>query len=140
MGGDQGPQPLVKAAIDLVRNREIEIILVGDERLISQSISAHDLSRYSLSICHTPDVLTMNTDPKTAVMSLPNATIFKATSLVKDGGADVVVTTGNTGGAIMACARDLQRLDGIRRGVLAAVFPTARTRGHRQGAGAEATK
>ena len=83
MGGDKGPQPLVKAALDLVRTRDIEIILVGDERLIKQSVSAQDLSRHSLSICHTSDVLTMTTDPKTAAMSLPNTSIFTATSLLE---------------------------------------------------------
>lgn len=131
MGGDFGAKPAVLAALDLVSSRDVTVILVGDEIEIKRYVSADQLARLNLSIHHTNDVLSMNTSPKEALKDIPKASIFEATRLVQIGAADVTVTTGNTGGAIMACARDFKRLPGVRRGVLAAVFPTARTRGQR---------
>jgi phosphate acyltransferase len=132
MGGDFGAKPAVLAAIELVSNREAAtVILVGDENEIKKHVSSTQLSELRLRIHHTPHVLNMDTSPKQALDKIPKASIFEATKLVQLGKADVTVTTGNTGGAIMACARDFNRLPGVRRGVLAAVFPTARTRGQR---------
>lgn len=131
MGGDFGPKPAVKAAVDLVSSRSVKIILVGDESQIKAHLSPSQLNTTNLSIHHTSQVVAMSTSPKDARESNPEASIFEATRLVANGEADVTVTTGNTGGAIMACARNFNRLPGVRRGVLAAVFPTAQTRGQR---------
>lgn len=131
MGGDFGPKPAVNAAVDLVSTRDLKIILVGDEAQINEHLSPAHLNTGKLSIHHTSQVITMHTSPKDAHGQMPNASIFESTRLVANKDADVTVTTGNTGGAIMACARHFKRLPGVRRGVLAAVFPTAQTRGQR---------
>ncbi len=131
MGGDFGPKPAVNAAADLVSSRPVKIILVGDEAEIEKHLPPAQQAMDKLSIHHTTEVITMTTNPKDALTQMPKASIFEATRLVANGEADVTVTTGNTGGAIMACARHFKRLPGVRRGVLAAVFPTAQTRGQR---------
>ena len=131
MGGDLGVGPSVSAALSLASKREIRIILIGDENAIRAHASDTQLNNPKISILHTPYCVDMNQKPKEALAATPRASIFEATRLVSEGKADVVVTTGSTGAAIMGCARDFKRLPGIRRGVLAAVFPTARTRGKR---------
>ena len=132
MGGDLGPEPSLRAAVSLVARRDVHIILVGDERQIREHLSAAELQSPQLTIHHTSDVISMQMNPKEALRITPRASIFEATRIVKEGLADVTVTTGSTGAAIMGCARDFKRLPGVRRGVLAAVFPTARTRGTRE--------
>ncbi len=131
MGGDLGAGPSISAALSLASKRDIHIILVGDDEVIRAYASETQLAVDNISIHHTPDCVDMNEKPKEALARMPHASIFEATRIVSEGKADVVVTTGSTGAAIMGCARDFNRLPGVRRGVLAAVFPTARTRGKR---------
>lgn len=131
MGGDLGAGPNVAAALRLVAKRELNIILVGDETAIVGAFPKTSFTSSRIDILHTPMSIDMSQKPKEALRDSPEASIFEATRIVSEGKADVTVTTGSTGAAIMACARDFQRLPGVRRGVLAAVFPTARTRGER---------
>ena len=131
MGGDLGAGPNVAAAIRLVAKRDLNIILVGDESSIISAFPKPSFTSSRIDILHTAMSIDMGRKPKEAIRESPEASIFEATRLVSEGKADVTVTTGSTGAAIMACARDFKRLPGVRRGVLAAVFPTARTRGDR---------
>ena len=131
MGGDLGVGPSVAAALSLSSKRDVHITLVGDESEIRSHASSSQLASSKISIHHTSHTVQMNQKPKEAIATTPHASIFESTRIVSEGKADVTVTTGSTGAAIMGCARDFTRLPGVRRGVLAAVFPTARTRGSR---------
>jgi phosphate acyltransferase len=54
-----------------------------------------------------------------------------AAQQVASGAADALVSAGNTGAVVLACARTWQRLPGVQRCALGAVFPTERRRGDR---------
>ena len=53
----------------------------------------------------------------------------KGLRIVADGDADALVSAGNTGATILASAQRFQRLPGIRRAALAAVYPTEQRHG-----------
>jgi glycerol-3-phosphate acyltransferase PlsX len=74
----------------------------------------------------------MDADPRQALDSLPDASITVAARLVAAGEADALVSAGNTGAVVLACARHWQRLPGVPRAALGAVYPTERTHGERQ--------
>jgi glycerol-3-phosphate acyltransferase PlsX len=65
----------------------------------------------------------MAEDPKTAVRHKRNASILVATRLVADGQADALVTAGNTGAAVLACAQHFKLIRGVRKAALASVYP-----------------
>jgi phosphate acyltransferase len=130
MGGDTAPEAMVKgaAAISLSK-KAIEVILVGDERRVASILSStpHDAAR--LRIHHAPDVVGMADKPREALAARPACSIVVAAQLVAAGGAEALVSAGNTGASVLACARHFRLINGVRRAALAAVYPTEVRRG-----------
>jgi glycerol-3-phosphate acyltransferase PlsX len=62
--------------------------------------------------------------PKEALAAKPDASILVAAGLVAEGKADALVSAGNTGASVLACARLFPLIRGVRRAALAAVYPT----------------
>ena len=74
----------------------------------------------------------MDADPRQALDTLPDASITVAARAVATGEADALVSAGNTGAVVLACARHWQRLPGVSRAALGAVYPTERPHGERR--------
>jgi glycerol-3-phosphate acyltransferase PlsX len=132
MGGDQAPAaPLSAAAHFSSHDSCPRLVLVGDRAIIEATLARepHDKSR--IAIVHAPDVVAMDADPKTALDAMPDASIAVAARLVKEGAADALVSAGNTGAVVLACARAWRRLPGVPRAALGAVLPTERRRGEK---------
>lgn len=123
MGGDFAPLEVVKAAAMVSRETDIEIILVGDQRQIEPLLERQEYRPETLQIHHTTQSIAMAEEPHEAVRAKPQASVLVAASLVARGEADALVTAGNTGAAILACARYFRTLPGIRRAALASVYP-----------------
>jgi glycerol-3-phosphate acyltransferase PlsX len=65
----------------------------------------------------------MDDDPKDAVKTKKDASLVVGVRAVADGRADAMVSGGNTGASILACAKHFTLLPGIRRAALASVYP-----------------
>jgi phosphate acyltransferase len=65
----------------------------------------------------------MAEEPKEAVKQKRDASVLVTARLVAEGQADAMVTAGNTGAAILACARYFRVINGIRKTALASVYP-----------------
>lgn len=133
MGGDHAPDEIVRGAAEasLVRT-DAELILVGDAGRIGKLLAStrHDAER--LRIHHAPDVIPMDAKPAEALAARPEASVVVAAKLVADGEADALVSAGNTGASVLACARSFKLIPGVRRAALCAVFPTEMRRGEKQ--------
>ncbi len=130
MGGDHAPQaPLSAAAHFSLKPDCPQLVLVGDEALIRSVLSttAHDPAR--LRIVHAPHAVAMDADPKAALDAHPDVSVLVAARLVHGGEADALVSAGNTGAVVLACARTWPRLPGVPRAALGAVYPTEKTHG-----------
>ena len=68
----------------------------------------------------------MDDSPKKALSDKPNASITLAMKLLNEGKADALVSAGNTGATVLACAKNLHMIDGLERSALAAIYPTAK--------------
>jgi glycerol-3-phosphate acyltransferase PlsX len=73
----------------------------------------------------------MEEKPGEALARKAGASIAVAAKLVAEGEADAVVSAGNTGAGVLACARHFKLLPGVRRAALAAVYPTRREHGEK---------
>ena len=71
----------------------------------------------------------MSDSPAAALDANPDCSILRAAELVSSGRADALVSAGNTGAVILAASRTFQRLPGVRRVGLAAVYPTVERHG-----------
>jgi glycerol-3-phosphate acyltransferase PlsX len=126
MGGDHGPSVTVPAAVGmLTKHPALQIILVGDESILQESLKVQ--SRYDrarLSIHHTSQRVEMDESPAVAMRTKKDSSMRVAINLVKDGVAAACVSAGNTG-ALMATARFvLKTLPGIDRPAIISTFPT----------------
>lgn len=124
MGGDHAPSEIVKGAISAIKeNPKIKVIFVGNEDQILDIVRNEGITEDRYEIVHTIEYITMDDDPKKAVVAKQDASINVACQLTSKGEADAMVSAGNTGGTILACSQYIPRIPGIERSGLAAVFP-----------------
>lgn len=130
MGSDLGPKIAVASAAALSRSPDApRMVLVGDEAIVRRLLSVNPHDRAKIRIVHAPRFISQDAKPKEALEAMPDASILRAAELVRDGEADVLVSAGNTGAVTLACARVFERLPGVARAALGAVYPTERRRG-----------
>jgi len=123
MGGDFAPEEIVNGVAQASLSTEIQCILVGDESQIQALLNDVAYNPEHIRIHHTRDFIGMAEDPKTSVRQKRHASILVAARLVADGQADAVVTAGNTGAAVLACAQHFKTIRGVRKAALASVYP-----------------
>jgi phosphate acyltransferase len=133
MGGDDAPEAIVQGSAEASIGSEFDLALVGDPKKIESLLAktSHDAAR--IRIVPAEDVIPMGASPRSALAEHPRASLPIAAALTAkgsaDGGADALVSAGNTGAVILACAQSFRRIEGVSRTALAAVVPTERKRG-----------
>jgi glycerol-3-phosphate acyltransferase PlsX len=125
MGGDHAPEATVKgaAALSLAR-QDIDVVLVGDQTRVEAVLAGMPHDRSRLRVHHAGQVVDMAEKPREALEAKPDASILVAARLVVEGKAEALVSAGNTGASVLACARLFPLISGVRRAALAAVYPT----------------
>jgi len=109
MGGDNGAEVVVPAAIDyLRRDPEVNLILVGREEVIRQHLGK-SASDSRLQIHNATQEVAMDELPSRALRGKKDSSMRVAIDLVKLGEASACVSAGNTG-ALMATARFVLRM------------------------------
>jgi glycerol-3-phosphate acyltransferase PlsX len=121
MGGDHAPDEIVRGAL---LYREIggsaDIVLVGHEDRLRALVGG---SRAGIEILHAAEVVAMDEHPANALRRRADTSIGVATSLVKKGEADAVVSAGSTGATMAAALLVLGRVRGIDRPALCGMLP-----------------
>jgi glycerol-3-phosphate acyltransferase PlsX len=123
MGGDHAPEEIVRGVAQASLETEIECLLVGDEPRIQSILERHAYNPEHISVAHCAEKVGMAEDPKEALRTKRDASIVVGARLVAEGRADALVSAGNTGAAVLACARHFKVIKGIRRTALASVYP-----------------
>ncbi len=123
MGGDFAPDEIVKGVARASLSTAIECVLVGDERRIQTILESLSYNPEHISIRHASEAIAMDESPKEAIRAKRDASIVVGAKLVADGQAQALVSAGNTGACILACARHFRTLKGIRKTALASVYP-----------------
>jgi len=126
MGGDIGPEVVIPAAISaLKRFDDIDLVLVGDKAVISESLKRHQSSLSDrLRIQHASQVVEMDEAPKNALRGKKDSSMRVSINLLKSGEANACVSAGNTG-ALMATARFvLKMLPGVSRPAICTAIPS----------------
>jgi glycerol-3-phosphate acyltransferase PlsX len=126
MGGDAGVDATVRgaAALSTEDDSDITVLLVGDVPAMHEVLADVRYDPAHLQLVHSSGHVRMDQDPRVALDEMPECSVALAARLVRDGHADALVSSGHTGGLILASARTFERLPGIRRAALASVYPT----------------
>ena len=122
MGGDTAPTEQTKGAIKAAREQEMEICLVGDEKIIQKELGKFDTRGLSIAIVPSEGVIQENEPPARSLLAKPRSSISVAIGLVKEGKADAVVTMGSTGAAMAASTLALGLFPGLERPALGGPF------------------
>ena len=93
MGGDFGPEPIVKGCVQALKKKRFIPILVGKKDEILPLLPRS--YRAKISIVDTDDVISMG-DAATDAVKRKESTIYKAMELVRNGEADGVVSAGHS--------------------------------------------
>ncbi len=121
MGGDFGPEPIVKGCVAALKKKQFIPILVGKKSEILPLLPKR--YRDKISIVEADDVISMS-DAATDAVKRKESTIYKAMDLVKNGEADGVVSAGHSGATMTLATLRLGRLKGVSRPALATLMPT----------------
>lgn len=121
MGGDFGPEPIVKGCIDALKSKSFELILVGKKSEILPLLPKR--YRDKILIVEADDVISMH-DSATDAIKRKESSISKAIDLVKNGEADGLVSAGHSGATMALATLKLGRLEGVLRPALVALMPT----------------
>ncbi len=124
MGGDNAPKEVVKGAIIASNEHPVRILLVGDEQQIKPILNKAKYPQDSILIRHTSQSIDMDEVPRQAIELKPDASVLKGAYLLSVGDADAFVSAGSTGSVVLAAAKYVRRIYGVRRTAIAAVYPT----------------
>ncbi len=123
MGGDLAPEEIVKGVADASLATAIECVLVGDEPRIQAVLDTVSYNPAHIRIHHAADAVGMHEQPREALKAKRDASVRVGAAIVAEGQADALVSAGNTGACLLACAREFKTIKGIRKPALASVYP-----------------
>ncbi len=133
MGSDHGPAEVVRGAAQLsMEAPHVHALLVGDRQAIDAALAETPHNGERISVHHAADFVGMDEKPREALAKKVDASVAVAARLVGAGEADALVSAGNTGACVLACANAFQLIPGVRRAALAAVFPTQQAHGEKK--------
>ncbi|MEA1916356.1 MAG: phosphate acyltransferase PlsX [Campylobacterota bacterium] len=121
MGGDFGPEPIVRGAIDAIKKKRYIPILVGRKVEILPLLPKGYKDK--ILIVEADDVISMS-DSATDALKRKDSSIYKAVELVRNGEADGIVSAGHSGATMSLATLRLGRLKGVARPALATLMPT----------------
>jgi len=127
MGGDQGPEMVVKGAnIARVRYPDLRFILFGDETAIRPVLGRFKKLASVSTVRHTEEAVQSDEKLQVVLRQRRNSSMSLAVDSVGKEEAHGVVSAGNTG-ALMAFSKlVLKTLPGIDRPAMGSIFPTKR--------------
>ncbi|MDD3769106.1 phosphate acyltransferase PlsX [Sulfuricurvum sp. IAE1] len=121
MGGDFGPEPIVKGTLEALKEKKFEPILVGKKDEILSLLPKGYKDK--ILIVEADDVIDMS-DAATDALKRKESSIYKAIELVREGKADGVVSAGHSGATMSLATLRLGRLKHVLRPALVTLMPT----------------
>ncbi|MDP3487680.1 MAG: phosphate acyltransferase, partial [Bacillota bacterium] len=122
LGSDFGPQEVVAGAIDAVREKGLELTLVGPEDILVPLLKKSGVS--GIEIVNATEFIENDEAPVMAVRRKKQSTLVVGANLVKDSRAGALVTAGSTGAFMAAGLFVVGRIADIERPALAPLVPT----------------
>lgn len=130
MGGDHAPGEIVAGVADVSLSLpDTRLTLVGDGDTLRELLKGANHASDRVHVQHAGQVVGMDDAPRAALKARPDASINVAALAVAKESGSALVSAGNTGACVLACADHWQLIPGVRRSGFAAVYPTETRRG-----------
>ena len=128
-GGDHAPLEVILGAEMAVREKDISIILTGNEQIILETARKNGIKLDNIEICDTVSIVSMEDESDTVLKDKKDSSMSVGMQLLKDGTGDAFVSCGNTGALLMGATFINKRIKGIKRAALAPILPTDNGKG-----------
>ncbi|MDA8377126.1 MAG: phosphate acyltransferase PlsX [Planctomycetia bacterium] len=130
MGGDHAPDKIIQGAIESLPSLESgdELIIVGPEELLREKLAAVLRTHHNVRIEPASQVIGMDESPVEAVRKKRHSSIVRMVKLAAGGGADAIISAGNTGALVAAGVLMLKGLPGVERPGIAIPIPNGHNR------------
>jgi glycerol-3-phosphate acyltransferase PlsX len=102
---------------------QIPIVLVGQTEIVKKELAKHTIQGLDIRIEQAGEIVGMHDSPSDALRKKKDSSIRVAFDLVKQGAADAVVSSGNSGATLALGLFILKRIPGIDRPAIATVVP-----------------
>lgn len=123
MSGDNAPLEMIKGAYLAKQEYKHEILLIGDENIISDIAVKEEIDLTGIRIIHSTEVITMEDRPLCVVREKKQSSMSVGLRLLAGGEVDAFVSAGNTGALITGATLIVRRFKGINRPAIASVLP-----------------
>lgn len=126
LGGDNSPSANVEGAVKALSSIEdLEVVLVGDEKVISEQLKNFTFDESRLSIVLAPDEISCNDKPTEAIKTKKESSLYKCYEILRtDETVHGMVSTGSTGAILAGAVLRLGRIKGIKRPAFCPILPT----------------
>ena len=127
MSGDNAPLEILKG-VELAKAefKDVELVLVGDENIISDIAVKNEIHIEGINIIHADTVITMEDNPLAAVRDKRDSSMSVGFKALSKGEVDAFVSAGNTGALVTGATIIVRRIPGINRAAIASILPLAK--------------
>ena len=122
-GGDNAPLEIIKGAKMAYAEYKIDIILVGDEKIIEKVCKENNIGLEGIKIKHAPDIIGMEDPPTEITRSKKESSMAVGLKMLKENEADGFISAGNSGALTVGSTLIVKRIKGIKRCAFAPVVP-----------------
>ena len=126
MGGDKGPEEIVKGCVDAVKELGVNILIVGQEDIIGEELSKYNMPKDTIEIINATEIITNEEEPVLAIRRKKDSSIVVGLKTLTEGKGDGFVSAGSTGALLAGGLFIVKRIKGIERAALATVYPTTK--------------
>ncbi len=124
MSGDNAPLEILKGVELAVKEfKEHELMLVGDENVISDIAVKNEIDISGINIIHADAVISMEDSPLSVVRDKKNSSMGVGFKVLSRGEVDAFVSAGNTGALVTGATIIVRRIPGINRAAIASILP-----------------
>jgi glycerol-3-phosphate acyltransferase PlsX len=125
MGGDYAPLEAVKGVQLYLSGHNIpaNLLLIGDEKKISELLDAEKVPRDHIRIVHADQVIDMHEHPTRAMKEKQRSSIAVGFHLLATGKMDAFLSAGNTGAMMVGALFALKPVDGVIRPAISTLVP-----------------
>ncbi len=124
MGGDNAPYAPVEAAVKAVKELGVDIVLVGQEKVVNGELKKYSYPQDKISVVNAEEVITNFDEPAKAIRVKKNSSMVVAARMLKNNEGDALLSMGNTGALLSAGLLIVGRIKGILRPALATALPS----------------
>ena len=126
MGGDNGSKEAVKGSIQAIKEYDITVALVGNDKVLKEELEKNNYQGDRIQIIHADEIITNDDSPTMAIRRKKNSSIVIGLNSLDNGDGDAFISAGNTGALLAGGIFLIKRIKNIERAALATVYPTKR--------------